>query len=429
MTVAGLHTLLQAVFRTGVLVTLCVAPTQGSLEVRPKLFLSPADLTLAFTAGVWFLDVLVCRDWRRLLRLPPWPHLLFVGCAAASAVVAADRGAALKDLVQFTEYFIVGAMVFEAFLREGGGLRVRQALMVLGGMTAVALGFAAVQYVSPGGHRSIGLFADGKTLDIIVNVLGGRESPLLVGGTFGNRNVLGGFLALALPLCFAGLAGRDVRAWVRVLCGAGLAAGLAVNLSGASYFAVAGVILCMAAVRGARWFVPAAAALLLWQAAVLPRLPRVNDLAHFQSVALYGETGAAERRYPAWQAAYGMVLTNPWLGVGLGNYQKHVGQYYDVVPRETGPSEPDIQNLYLVLAASCGLPGLFAFLAVLAHGVASAVRSAGRSPVAWGVAGSLCAFAATAVWHPLLVRGIGLPFVFLLVLARYLGQSEKHDGL
>ena len=42
---------------------------------------------------------------------------------------------------------------------------------------------------------------------------------------------------------------------------------------------------------------------------------------------------------------------------GLGGYQKQIGPFYGVVPNATGPAEPDIQNLYLVLGATCGLPG------------------------------------------------------------------------
>jgi len=409
MTVERLHSALNAVFRCGVLITLCVAPTQWSLEPRPKLHLSPADLMLAFTAGIWFLDIVVCRDWRRMLKLPPWPHVCFVVFVAVSALTAPDKAAALKDLVQYAEYFLVGSMLFEAYLREGGGRSVRWALGVLSGVTAVILCLALFHYFA------------------------GAEDPLTVCGSFGNRNVLGGFLALALPLCGAGL--FATRSGVlRAVWAVMLLMGLTVNLSGASYFAVVGVLVCMAAVRGPALFLPVVAGLLVWQSMALPQLPRENDLAHFQSVALYDSDGKATRRYPDWQAAYSMTLTHPWLGVGLGNYQKHVGQYYDQVPRQTGPSEPDIQNLYLVLAASCGLPALFAFLAMLVAAACRAARaailcqSASCSALAMGVVGACSAFAITAVWHPLLVRGIGLPLVFILALARHLSEPETADG-
>jgi O-antigen ligase len=398
------HILSRGLCRASVLAVLFLAPSQWSFAPRAGLHVTPGDIALVLAAGVWALDTLVRRDWARLRHLPPWPHWLFVGCAAVSLLAAPDKGAAVKDFVQYMAYFMVGSMLFESFLREGGQ-RARQALAVLAVVTGMVLALALAQYC------------------------GGGDDPLAVRGSFGNRNVLGGFLALALPFCCAGLMGAAKGA-VKAVCAAMLAAGLAVNLSGASYFAVALVLLCMAAAKGARWFLPVAACLLLWQNAVLPRLPRENDIVHYRSVALYDEGGEPERRYPEWQASYSMTLTHPWTGVGLGNYQKHIGQYYAQVPRRTGPAEPDTQNLYLVLASSLGLPGLLAFLAVLAYAASAALRgAAGAAPEdrrwqAWGVAGALGAFAITAVWHPLLVRGIGLPLVFLLALARSVGQAE-----
>jgi len=410
MTGSRFHAALQGLFRIGVLATLCIAPTQWALELRPKFYLSPADLTLAFTAGVWLLDIFITREWRRLLPLPPWQHLLFVALACASALTAPDRLAALKDLIQYTEYFIVGYLLFAAFLRSDPRAP-KQALIALTAVTVLILGVALVHYFRP-------------AVDV-----------LKVRGTFGNRNVLGGYLALALPILFGAVLG--VRApGCKLLLAILLVAGLTVNLSGAAFFAVAGVIACMAATRGFKLFIPVVAFLLVWQAFVLPRLPRDNDLAHFQSLALYNGAGNVERRYPDWQAAYSMALTHPWLGVGLGNYQKNVGQYYDNVPRQTGPSEPDIQNLYLVLAASAGLPALLAFLALLT-GAELAARTASNAllsssfntSLAQGVAGSISAFAVMVVWHPLLVRGIGLPLVFLIALAYHLAQAKDVHGI
>lgn len=402
------HILSQKLCRAGVLATLFLAPSQWSFEPRAGLRVTPGDIALLLTAGLWALDTLVRRDWARLWRWPPWPHWLFVGCVAASSLAAPDKGAAMKELVQCFAYFMVGSMLFGSMLREGRA-HARQALTLLAAAAGAVLTLALTQY------------------------LGGGDDPLAVRGTFGNRNVLGGFLALALPFCCAGLLGAPAIAF-KAVCAVMLAAGMAVNLSAASYFAVALVLLCMAAAKGARWFLPAAAGLLLWQNAVLPRLPRKNDITHYRSVALYDDSGEPERRYPEWQAAYSMALTHPWLGVGPGNYQKRIGQYYAQIPRRTGPAEPDTQNLYLVLAASLGLPGLLGFLAMLAYAVTKAARGAAgnvageRQWLAWGAAGALGAFALTAVWHPLLVRGLGLPLAFVLALARSIGQLEAMDG-
>mgnify|MGYP000849915128 FL=1 len=421
---------LQAAFRWGALLTLCTAPTQWTVVANPRLGL--ADLLLAATAGVWGLDILLTRGWHRLWAVRPhWTHLLFTLCAAAAVCTAVDRGEAIKELVQIFEYFIVGAMVFAAFLRERDDTVLVGARLVshpplfptLGVVTAVVLALALVQYFSPAGHRSIACFAEPKTLDIIVNVLGGRESPLLVGGTFGNRNVLGGFLTLALPLAAAGALGATRGIAARCGCALLVLAGLTVNLSGASCWAVVIAVVALAAARGAKVFIPVALVLVLWQACVLRNLPRENDLCHFESVALYDSAGQPTRRYPEWQAAASMILTHPWLGVGPGNYQRQVGPFYGQVPNATGPAEPDIQNLYLVLGATCGLPALLAFGALLTTAIGSA-QKAGRT----GVAAALAAFALACVWHPLLVRGLGLPLVFVLALARHPQQEKAPDG-
>lgn len=428
MTRVRIQPVLRAAFRGFALAALCAAPTQWSLV--PSLRLGVADLFLACAAALGLLECLLARDGKRALSLRPhWTHLLFILASGAALFAAADRLDALKEWVQGIEYFLVGPVVFAALLCEerlfGGasGSRVPPGFLALGAATAVVLALALVQYFSPEGHGSIRLFAEPKTLDIIANALGGRESPLLVGGTFGNRNVLGGFLALALPLCAAGALAAGRAAWARAACALLLLAGLAVNLSGASYGAVVAVILLLAAVRGARVFLPVMLALVLWQTEVLPHLPRENDLCHFESVALYDPAGLPTRRYPEWQAAASMILTHPWLGVGPGHYQKQIGPFYGQVPNATGPAEPDIQNLYLVLGASCGLPALFAFLAMLAAALGAAARS-GR----WGAVGALAAFAATAVWHPLLVRGIGIPLAFVLALAHLPRSPEADHG-
>ncbi|HOE61607.1 MAG TPA: O-antigen ligase family protein [Kiritimatiellia bacterium] len=436
MTRAYIRPLSRAAFPGFALAALCAAPTQWSLI--PSLRIGVADLLLACAAALVVLECLLARDGKKALSLRPhWTHLLFILASGAALSAATDRMDALKEWVQGVEYFIIAPVVFTALLRkerlfsnasaEGAASpaasRVPPGFIALGAVTAVVLGLAVIQYLAPEGHDSIRLFAEPKTLDIIVNVLGGRESPLLVGGTFGNRNVLGGFLALALPLCAVGALASGRAIWTRIACALLLLTGLAVNLSGASYWAVVVVIAAIAATRGARVFLPVMLALMLWQTEVLKNLPRENDLCHFESVALYDSAGLPTRRYPEWQAAVGMILTHPWLGVGPGHYQKRIGSFYGQVPNATGPAEPDIQNLYLVLGASCGLPALFAFLLMLASALGAATRS-GR----WGAAGALAAFAVTAVWHPLLVRGIGLPLAFVLALAHHPKSPEADYG-
>lgn len=398
--------MIHRLFQCGVVLTLLAAPTQWAVEIRPKVFFSPADLLLAITACLWFAENLFTRQWKRLFVLPPWSHLLFVGIAALSVTVANDKMLACKELIQLVAYFLVGAWVFDAFLREGGrASRVWTFVALLAGFLAnVAVAFFQCRAVSD--------------VDI-----------LKVAGFFGTRNVLGGYLAMLTPIVVALIFAS--RSWMnRIALGLVVLLSFSVILSGAAWGALILALLAMAAVAGWKRFLPLMLILAFFQVWILQKLPRVNDLAHNASVALYDENGQVERRYPDWQAALNLSFTNPDLGVGLGNYQREIGQYYDQIPRRTGPSEPDTQNLYLVILATCGVGGLFAYLGLLFSGIGAAVRSVFRqipvSPrLAWlagGVAAGLFAFAVTCVWHPLLVRGMGIPFLMMLMLARRLGD-------
>ncbi len=404
----------------GIVLVLALAPTQWSLSPVGGVNICLADLLLLPVAGCWFLGVALTGRWRDLLRRPAretshagivwlWTHALFALAALVSLRVAADRGDALKEAVQFLLYFIAAPLLFYDFI-AGAPLpsrnrRIRILLLALLAPLAVHLPLAALQYRDAAG-------------DI-----------LSVRGLFDNRNVLGGWLAVVTPVLF-GLAAGLRRWWVWLLAALVLAAVFALTLSGAAYAALALALLLLAAYRGARLFLPLAAALALWQAAVLPRLPRENDVAHYRSVALYDDSGAPERRYPEWQAAASLILTHPLTGVGAGNYQREIGRYYDVVPNPTGPAEPDIQNLFLVIAATLGLPGLFALLALLGRGALAAAGAAATDPAAWrkwtaaGIVAGIGAFAGAAVWHPLIVRGIGLSLAALLALAYALADTS-----
>ena len=204
-------------------------------------------------------------------------------------------------------------------------------------------------------------------------------------------------------------------------------------LSGPALFAVAAVITATAFRKCRILGAVTAAVLLALFFFVAPELPRDNFTAAIQSAEIYhsdsGEVqysetgvlthtaGTPTRRYPEWQAALMMSFEKPLVGIGPGTYQKNIGPFYDVIPRETGPNEPDIQNLYLVMVSTMGYPVLIAFLLLLYAGWNSG-RSSASSPCARAAAAAIAAFAITAIWHPLLVRGIGLPLVFMLALAR-----------
>ena len=396
-----------------ILLTLFAAPTQWSMALPGGFHLTLADILLAAAVPVALFAGIRPRRF-------PATHAIFLGLTFLTIFFAVDRLQAVKEWLQFFLYFGVGTLLAEAALRRHGlrGLRM-----------------------------AVGVFLASGTLNILLALaqywLGAPDDPLVVRGAFGNRNVLGGYLALLLPLAYGLLLHAPARAVGRqALLGLLVAGGLLVCLSGPAMLAVSLVLVVMAGRGGTSWLIETVLVLMLGFTLLLPLMPRHNDYEAFASMSLYDEAGQPTRRYPEWQAATVMTLERPWTGWGLGSYQRQIGPFYGVVPNATGPAEPDIQNLYLVLAASAGIPACLAFLAMLSNAAIGAAWAGhravpGRSVLAAapaglaairaravfpglgaGIAGALLAFALTAVWHPLLVRGIGLPLAFLLAAAR-----------
>ncbi len=412
--------------RWGLLALIVVSPTQLDILRAPGGHLTLAEPLVFFAAICWLVRLLAQGDWRLLSRLSlPWYVVAFLLPALLSIFMVPSEGMgdALRETVKMIEYFVVGYLLYDDFLRQQPR-RLRTVLYLALGVTVVIVLLALVQFVLSTDpvplltHKSCGFWRDG------------------VRGTFKSRNVLAGWLALMLPVVF-GVALYARRPWLRAGLWLLLLCGLLVDLSAASLGAVLLVMLLIAATRGWRMFVVTALAATFWVAVVTNHVgwfadpdtgaPQTSQQVLFRSVALYAPDGQPERRYPQWQSAIEMMLTQPWLGEGIGNYQRRVEIYTDAKPLPTGPSEPDIQNLYLVIGSTMGLPALFAFLALLLvpaclAGAAAPRHVHWRRGFVYGVAGGIAAFSITVVWHSLLVRGIGFYLVLLLVVARLLSE-------
>jgi O-antigen ligase len=399
--------------RWALFASIALAPTQLDIARPGGAHLTLADLLLSVAAVCWAVRLVAEGEWWRRAWPLPWPVMVFLLPALLSMFMVDREGVrdALREVVKLVEYFVAGYILYDDLLRSEPR-RLRTVLyLVLGSMIVVVM-VALGQY------------------------LFGGDPVRAVCGTFKNRNVLGGWLAMMLPIIF-GVALYAESLFVRIGLFVLLLGGLLVTLSGAAFGAVLLAILLIAATRGWRVFVVTLLAATCWVAVVTDRMGAFREPEStvrlssqqvlFRSVAPYSAEGEPERRYPEWQSALEMALTHPWLGEGLGNYQRRVDPYTWTKPRQTGPSEPDIQNQYLVIASTMGLPALFGFVALLLlpalqAGTAAHRHAGWRRGFVYGVTGGIAAFAVTAIWHPLLVRGVGLHLVLLLVVARLLAE-------
>ena len=159
----------------------------------------------------------------------------------------------------------------------------------------------------------------------------------------------------------------------------------------------------------------------------------------------------ANSRYIRWHAAWKLIGSSRWLGlqgVGPGGFREGTNKHYPpggplrkptAVGRGGAPdtfaitsNEPDSFNQYLVYAAELGLLGLLAFLWILFEGLGNtlaAIKS--KNPqvrgIGLGVLGAVSSALIVAIFHPLVVRGLGLVLVFLLCAAQYAASSAAKE--
>ena len=390
----------------GILAILVAAPTQYGVAVLGKVNLSLVDPLIALTAAAAVLREFRSGNWRQSWRLFPLAIGLILLLSAISLLYAGNRRDAVKDLLQYVEYFAVAYWLFARGLGDDA-LRRRAVTAFLAVATAV-IAIATLQYWMPG--------------------VAGFD----VRGTFGNRNVYGGFLALVLPLMF-GVLLHEPRWGRRIWLTLAVFAGFASVLAGGTLLALGFAFAVIATFKSGRTFwVMAGLLLLLGTAAAW--LPRDNLNTAIETVAPFNADGAPARRYTEWQAATAMAQDNPWFGVGIGNYQENVGRYFGTLPAVAVKAEADSQCLHLVLASSLGIPALLCFLGLLLSHARSAVKAFFRSTdparqgLALGALGSIIAFNVNSLFAPLLVRGIGVILVFVLALAAAVAAAEDAPG-
>ena len=398
--------LLSRVIAAGALVVMVLGASQYGVKIK-GVNVSPVDPLIWALFAVWIVDRARCRTLCSIVP-PPAAVMLLIAASVLSGVGAVNRLEVAKEALQWVEYFGLAFVLFAAQGRESRMFRTMVRVFLI--LTTAIVVWAFVQYLD----RSI--------------------DPFKVRAGFGNRNILGGFLSISLPLAFSLLL-TDARWGARLWLAVTLAIGATVVLSGGTYLGVSVALLGIAVVRGRLAFAATAAALLVWTCFVTPHLPRENSRIMTESVSLFGENGDPTPRCTEWQAALSMWQENRMVGVGAGNYQSNIGRYYGYLPRPNrNLTEPDSHNLYLVLMSSVGLVGLMAFIAVLAVFAGKAASTAARAADPWirsvalGALGSLTAFSINGVWSGLLVRGLGIPLALVLGLIAAAYESNTRPA-
>lgn len=420
-------------------IALALAPTQLTIAVK-GIPLHPAEPVLGLAALVWAVRWLRVRDTQ---SLPPLAHWVLVGAAALSVFAAAEAAAqgqavspkgAVVETAQLALYLLVAVTIFRAVFTTPARLRIAVIALLATTTLAVALGLAqrmslSKHYTPEREQRTVYQHFTSRAYLI-------TEAPGEVCSTFGSWNEHGfhasrtgyaGLLALVLPFALVLLAGTRQR---------GMAAWMSVLLLGAAMSLLAGYVLPALLLGllvageafshriGTRVF----AGILLFIIAValvggitrreLLQEPYRLPVAEKTRVA---EVGELKKFWGEQQAALNLFRTNALLGVGAGQYQAKINMAYGPLGSITDQRlEPDMQNGYLLTAATTGLIGLAALLLLFGSAMRSAwavLRAKRGNGWAAGVLGALLALVLLTLVSVPWVRGTALVAALVLAMA------------
>lgn len=412
-----------------------IAPSQIAYAVDRKHgpFIAYADIVAVVVAGLWLLWSLFRRQTREWVWAPKHIWALLV-VAALSGLGAESLKDAILEIIQIGLYFVAAYMLFVNVLTTDE--RRRGAVWTLLASTSLVVLYGLYHYV----RASL--------------APAGSDPGLLMGvnSVFQSRSAYCGFLCLSLPLFF-GLVMWTACQWERFWALAVILIGALTMVAPPLIFVLA-LILSLTALAwggGAKAAITAgvAFAFMLVTVAFLPlNRQAFNEMLNpFEEGPIFKvmqtETGGGEpaneppvlkKRWIEWMPALNMMAQNFMLGVGAGNYQANIGmpQYYGFLPN-VKKSEPDTNNLYLVIGGSMGFAGLVCMLAYLGY----FWRQAGKlfmhadSPwtrgLACGLDGAALSLLVTNLFSSLFVRGTGLVWalVFALIAAKALENRVR----
>ncbi len=137
------------------------------------------------------------------------------------------------------------------------------------------------------------------------------------------------------------------------------------------------------------------------------------------------EENATTRLY-AWGMAREAIISHPWVGVGLGNFQQYFEQNREKYLSNAVQNFDDAHNLFLQLPATAGVPATLTFIGLLIAAIFSAIKHFKKQQdyFALAVAGAIIIFSITASFTPVTIPCL-LLLALLIALAFSLKETEE----
>ena len=414
---------------------------------------SLADMMTGIIFLLWILKVLINNEWKQI-KLPPAPVLFFTGAGILSFVNAFSLVQWLKELVQMIEYFLVFYVLLINNFHTIKFTTLKNSLL------ALTTGMLLVAFVQ---HTFL------------------KADPYFVKGLFENRNILGTFLCMTIPIVYVELLSCNhnlKKVWMGTL----LLITCLVLVSGSAMLSILISLFTVSWLFGKKVFFRFLGTA-LFIVAIYPLImpsKNIHSLKEFASIyeqgsirenfyrrlALLGDlnknmlvsrnignngllitsdrftsvkmpeisegerykdmegTTQIKNRYLEMQASLNMIAQKPLTGAGLGNYQNGIGSCYAELPK-VNTAEPNQHNGYLIIASTTGILGLSGLL-WLFFLMFGNVRKRNRSNrddkyIYLGLMGSILACMVENFFCYLFTAGLLVPFIFMI----YLSSNEQ----
>ena len=413
---------------------------------------SIADFLLVVIFVLWIIKILIYREYVQI-KLPPIPIIVFVGIGALSFVNTISILEWAKGLILLIEYFLIFYLLLLNNLRKTKINTIKNFLFIA---TTVILSVALVQHS----------FLNG--------------SPYLIRGLFENRNILGTYLCIVVPLTYSELlfcVNKYRKAWMAML----LLLSLFVITSGSAILSLVISLFFVSLVHSRKLFFKYLTGILLLIPTYIYIMPQknINSITDFFRIYEQGNinenynriqsilydlstTGNlinkkvgnntitisnnlftsnilpkiqnidehqklidqkyVKSRYVEMQAAMNIMAEKSLLGVGLGNFQANIGMYYYTLPK-LNTEEPYQHSGYLVIGATTGLLGLTALLWLFLFALKKSYKSfkiipdVDKNKTYLGLFGALIACMIENFFSNVFIAVLLIPLVVLIYLS------------
>lgn len=369
------------------------------------------------------------------------PVVIYLFGRSVSLLYVSDTGVTGDQVIKLGKDLLI-LLVFVGFLTSM--IRVRAVAAAAGFSIAAIAVLSDFQYLTGTFQSNYFGFANAVIRQIVV----GTSDSWRLTGPLTDANFFGQMLVIGMPLVliFAVLPGHPIRRILSVLAALAILLAIAFTFSRGALVALGLIgLLAVTALKGSRIYLLGAAGLVGMSLLFMPQslyerlVPVAQAVGEAVSGGQFIQDPALGQRRSVAAVALAMSASNPWLGIGFGQFPAQYANYALMEGYDIGAPH-EAHNLYLETLAEGGILGLTLLIAMttgslfLARRARRALAAAGEkedAAVVRGIALSTLGFLATSIFlHGAYQRFLWFDVALLLAIwakAQYHPSSGKQS--